>query len=317
MLLSQERFGASRTRLTLAGFLLLIAALLALFVALDEAWILYSAPLGAAADIAALLASALFFDYVAATVSTRRFGPWPYAPAFLYLLLCLALGARPLPASELGPIIAAQIVFTLAALALYVTARLKLPQGWRGRAEHRRLPLLLAGMIALHAAQLARLAAPENALLFDLVPLVGAAGLIALAAYAIVGSQTLRGLAAQPAPPAEALTLAHRIDAAMAESRAYLDPDLSLQKAAALAGLKPAELSAHLNAERGLTFRTYVNRLRIEEAKRLLRAPEEARTSIEAIAAMSGFRSRSSFYAAFNDIAGMTPQEFRAGTLSG
>ena len=46
----------------------------------------------------------------------------------------------------------------------------------------------------------------------------------------------------------------------------------------------------------------------VEEAKRLLRAPSEARSSIEAIAKLSGFRSRSSFYTAFQAQVGMTPK---------
>ena len=148
--------------------------------------------------------------------------------------------------------------------------------------------------------------------MFDLVPLVGALGLIAFGVYGLIGSQTLRVLATTRPASAADETLETRLDEVMAREKIFLDPDLSLQKAAALLEISPAQLSGHLNQERGVTFRSYVNTQRIDEAMRLLRLPEEARTSIEAIAMMCGFRSRSSFYTAFQSQVGQTPQEYRS-----
>jgi AraC-like DNA-binding protein len=174
------------------------------------------------------------------------------------------------------------------------------------------LPVLLSGLVLLHIAQVLRLLAPGNSFLYDLVPLIGSFGLIAFAVYALIGSQTLRSLAAQRAPVTANDAFGASLDAKMAESRAFLDPDLSLPKAAALLKTTTQRLSAYLNSQRGLNFRAYINGLRITEAKRLLRDPGEARTSIEAIAQLVGFRSRSSFYTAFQAQAGMSPQDFRS-----
>ena len=146
-------------------------------------------------------------------------------------------------------------------------------------------------------------------MLFDFVPFVGAAALLLMVFYGIAGSQTLAGIGrTPPSQPHDALTDIH---AAILESKAFLDPDLSLQKLAQTAQLRPRALSEYLNKSHGMTFREYINSLRIEEAKRLLTDPNEAQTSIEAAALLCGFRSRSSFYEAFKKRTGKTPAEFR------
>jgi AraC-like DNA-binding protein len=211
----------------------------------------------------------------------------------------------------LGSSIQRRIAYSGVAVGLYLRARASLPQGWTRRSEHLHLPVLLAGLALLHTAQVLRLAAPDNSFFYDLVPLVGALGLLAFVIYAMVGSQTLRSLAAQRNPTQADDAFGAALDAAMVQSRACLDPDLSLPKVAALVKTTPQRLSAYLNNQRRLNFRTYVNGLRIAEAKRLLRDPTEARTSIEAIAKLVGFRSRSSFYTAFQAQTGMSPQDFR------
>jgi AraC-like DNA-binding protein len=251
-------------------------------------------------------------DYVSTSVSQRGFGPWPYAPPLLYLVAALIKGAPVFPPTNFTPIVAVQIAYSAFAIWVYLRARPTLPPGWSKRSEHLHLPVLLAGLVLLHIAQAVRLAAPGNDLLYDLVPLIGAFGLIAFAVYAMIGSQTLRSLAAQRAPAAPDDTFGAALDARMAESRPYLDPDLSLPKAAALMRTTTQRLSAYLNSQRGVNFRAYVNGLRIAEAKRLLRDPTEARTSIEAIAQLVGFRSRSSFYTAFQAQVGMSPQDYRS-----
>jgi AraC-like DNA-binding protein len=312
VLLAQERFGPVRTRTSLAGFLLLVSALLALFVLLDTGQVRYSLAIGIAMDVAALLCGALLLDYVSTSVSQRGFGLWPYAPPLLYLIAASIKGAPLFPPADLAPIVAMQIAYSAVAIWVYLRARPTLPPDWSKRSEHLHLPVLLAGLVLLHIAQAVRLATPGNDFLYDLVPLIGALGLIAFAVYAMIGSQTLRSLAAHRVPATADDTFGAALDAKMAESRACLDPDLSLPKAAALMKTTTQRLSAYLNTQRGLNFRAYVNSLRIAEAKRLLRDPAEARTSIEAIAQLVGFRSRSSFYAAFQAQVGMSPQDYRS-----
>lgn len=314
VLLLQRRTGPGRPRLTLSAFLILTALQLSIFVAFDRAWLRYLDALGVGLDVAALLTAALVFDYVRSSLSQKRLDFYPYLPAVIYFTFCLVNGRRLGEPGDYTLIVTAQIAYTAATIAVYLAARRKLADGWARRPEHRHLPVLLGGLIVLHVGQVLRLTAPSNSLVFELAPLTGAIGLLAFSVYALAGSKTLRHLAAHKRPEEEDEALAEKLEAEIVATRAFLDPDLSLVKAAAALATPAPRLSAYLNRARGMTFREYVNALRIEEAKCLLRATEERRTSVDAIAQLSGFRSRSSFYAAFHTQVGMTPQDFRAST---
>jgi len=289
-----------------------MSASLAVFVAFDTGTMAYTQPIGVAMDAMALVSAGFFFDYVYTSVSPRGPSIWPYTVAIAYLIATAVIGERMMGPAEFAPIVFANIAISILALATYLRSRKTLPPGWMRRPELMRLPVLLAGAGAFHLAQVLRLIAPDEPFLFDLVPFVGAIGLLAFGVYGLIGSQTLRTLASVRQNVAADEQLGPKLDETMARKRIFLDPDLSLQKAAALLGVAPAQLSSHLNSERGLTFRAYVNGQRIDEAKRLLLSPVEARTSIEAVAMMSGFRSRSSFYSAFQSQVGKSPQAFRS-----
>jgi AraC-like DNA-binding protein len=101
--------------------------------------------------------------------------------------------------------------------------------------------------------------------------------------------------------------LAERIDAAMRESRLFLDPNLSLQKLARHVAGAPNHVSQTLNERIGSTFFDYVASWRIEAAKPMILAGEH---SILAIAMEVGFNSKSTFYKAFKKETGMTPTAY-------
>lgn len=92
----------------------------------------------------------------------------------------------------------------------------------------------------------------------------------------------------------------------------YLNPRLTLNDCAK--GIKSNEkyLSNYLNKVMNMNFNTYINNLRITEAKALLLSPDSDRYTIEAIAKMAGFNSKSSFNAVFKKHTEMTPSEFKS-----
>lgn len=96
------------------------------------------------------------------------------------------------------------------------------------------------------------------------------------------------------------------------QSKSYLNPRLTLNDCAK--GIKSNEkyLSNYLNKVMNMNFNTYINNLRIEEAKALLLSTDSDRYTIEAIAKMAGFNSKSSFNAVFKKHVGMTPSEFKS-----
>ncbi len=93
----------------------------------------------------------------------------------------------------------------------------------------------------------------------------------------------------------------------MEESKAYLRPDISLALFAKEVNIPQRSLSRAINGLMGCNFFEFVNRMRIEEAKRRLRAFNTSDYSIDSIYTECGFRSRSTFYMVFKKITGKTP----------
>lgn len=95
----------------------------------------------------------------------------------------------------------------------------------------------------------------------------------------------------------------------MESEKLFCDEDLDLLKMAELLDLRADQVSALLNQFVGSSFNQYVNRYRIEEARKLM--VEEPDRNILSIAFAVGFNSKSTFYDAFQKIVGITPKEFK------
>ncbi|MEO1135862.1 MAG: helix-turn-helix transcriptional regulator [Pseudomonadota bacterium] len=197
-----------------------------------------------------------------------------------------------------------QMSYTAAAVYFWVRSR---PSQMQMKAE-RIVILLLAMMLVIHGAQIIRMVAPYNQVLGYLVPVMMSVmvfGFVGWAASRIVKSVP----AARTAPPAAANI--DELRRLMTLDGVCFNPDYRLRDLAAAASLSPGALSAFLNdcAEGG--FVRFLNAERLRRARDLLQHPDERRTSIEAIALLSGFRSRSAFYRAFTQAFGETPAAYR------
>ncbi|HKY64057.1 MAG TPA: helix-turn-helix domain-containing protein [bacterium] len=107
-----------------------------------------------------------------------------------------------------------------------------------------------------------------------------------------------------------------KLEKYMAEQKPYLDPELRLVHLSEAIGLKPYQVSEILNRGIRSNFYDYINRFRIEEAKRRLRDPAFAHMNILGIANDSGFNSKSVFNETFRKFTGATPSNFREMTES-
>ena len=103
--------------------------------------------------------------------------------------------------------------------------------------------------------------------------------------------------------------IARRMDLMMAQDQLYADEDLSLQKLAASLDVTHHQLSQILNEQLGTPFKGYVNRFRVDAARRMLLA--EPDRSILSVAFAVGFNSKSAFHRTFNETVGTTPLQFR------
>lgn len=92
----------------------------------------------------------------------------------------------------------------------------------------------------------------------------------------------------------------------------YTQPAYSLWELARESGMTTKLISASINAYMGQDFFELLNRMRVEEAKRLLRAAAKSaeKVSVDQIGAESGFNSRSTFFACFRTYTGMTPGKY-------
>lgn len=99
----------------------------------------------------------------------------------------------------------------------------------------------------------------------------------------------------------------------MEESKAFLRPDISLALFAKEANIPQRTLSRAINGCLGYNFFEFVNRMRIEEAKRLLCELKDTGYSIDSVYTECGFRSRSTFFMVFKRITGTTPANWLEG----
>jgi ligand-binding sensor domain-containing protein/AraC-like DNA-binding protein len=102
-----------------------------------------------------------------------------------------------------------------------------------------------------------------------------------------------------------------RLEQGMKLGKLYLDPDLTLAKLAESAAIPAKHLSQIINERYELNFNDFINRQRVEEAKRKLVDPAAREFKLLRIAFESGFNSKSVFNSAFRKNTGLSPSEFR------
>ena len=116
--------------------------------------------------------------------------------------------------------------------------------------------------------------------------------------------------------PAESKVVLERIDRLsealhrfMIDEQAYLQSDISIEKVAAHLGTNRFYISRMINVEQSMTFRDYINSLRIEYAKTYLK--QHMNVTQDHVAYACGFSSASYFNRKFKQMTGISPQDWR------
>jgi AraC-like DNA-binding protein len=91
----------------------------------------------------------------------------------------------------------------------------------------------------------------------------------------------------------------------------YKNPDLKITDISERLHTNRTYISKHINTEFSCTFNDFVNRYRIDEAKKLLTEESSKNYSLNYISEKSGFGSMGSFMRVFKDFEGITPGQFR------
>lgn len=104
-----------------------------------------------------------------------------------------------------------------------------------------------------------------------------------------------------------------KLNELMTTGKAYQDESLSLTSLAEMVGVSSHQLSELINTRLGVGFSRYVRECRVTAAKTLLiSAPAR---SILSIGMDAGFRSQSAFYAAFKEVTGQSPGDYRRNSV--
>ena len=101
----------------------------------------------------------------------------------------------------------------------------------------------------------------------------------------------------------------------MKEKKPYLDPNLSLETLSKQIGESRYHVSQVVNDKFQMKFNDFVNQYRVEEFKRLILKPGRRKPTVEALAQLSGFNSKTSFHTVFKKMTGKTPSKFYRDTV--
>ncbi len=133
--------------------------------------------------------------------------------------------------------------------------------------------------------------------------------------FGLINTRQLLNVQAIPvAKPVQPSKMDHKVEViekAIHEDKLYLENNINLERFAEQIGLKPRDVSAILKMHYQSNFFEFINRYRVEEAKRLLISPDYKDETILEIIYKSGFNSPSAFHRFFKRMVGITPTEFR------
>jgi AraC-like DNA-binding protein len=102
-----------------------------------------------------------------------------------------------------------------------------------------------------------------------------------------------------------------KIVAFFEETKIYKDKEINLFSVSELLQMQYRDVSKSINTCANKNFNQFLNEFRVNEAKRLIKAEEFQRYNLTWIAEEVGFNSRSTFFAVFKSLVGMTPNEFK------
>ncbi|NPD47758.1 tetratricopeptide repeat protein [Lentimicrobium sp. S6] len=91
----------------------------------------------------------------------------------------------------------------------------------------------------------------------------------------------------------------------------WLNNKFSIENLAKKCNTNKSYISKAIKENTNNNFNSFINQLRVEEAKELLTDESSDNYTLDAIAEMSGFNSVSSFYRIFKDHTGITPKRFK------
>ena len=115
-------------------------------------------------------------------------------------------------------------------------------------------------------------------------------------------SSSLKGL--------DEVKLYNRLKELVGEEALFLDPNLTLKSVADRLGTNTKYLSQVVNRYAGCNFQYFINKYRIEEAKKKIISEEYKNLTLYGIGLQCGFKNKSTFYKVFKELTELTPKDY-------
>ena len=104
--------------------------------------------------------------------------------------------------------------------------------------------------------------------------------------------------------------LSARLDVLIKDDKIFLDNEINLATVADKLRISIHDASYLINEVTGSNFYNFINRFRVEEAKKLLTSARSDKLNMLGIAFESGFNSKTTFNTAFKKLVGISPSEY-------
>ena len=156
----------------------------------------------------------------------------------------------------------------------------------------------------------------SNSIVYHVVWIILSGAVIALGYYSInypeifIATDLKAKKLIDSASSVEIQKIGSKLKDIMEVEKPYLNPKLTLDKLADIAGITPHLLSKTINEVFDKNFFLFVNDYRVKEFKILIKNDELKNHTILSLAFDSGFNSKTTFNTAFKNVTKLTPKEY-------
>lgn len=106
-------------------------------------------------------------------------------------------------------------------------------------------------------------------------------------------------------------TLGELIHNEVVQKKAFLDPSMTIALLAKKLGIRKREILDYLKLTQNGSFIDFINELRVNEFKALVKQEKNEQYDLIGLAKECGFKSKSTFFRVFKKLEGMTPNDYK------
>ena len=105
--------------------------------------------------------------------------------------------------------------------------------------------------------------------------------------------------------------IVEKLDSFLTQDKVFKSSEMTLAEVARRIEIPTHHISESLNKYEGVNYSDFINHLRVQEAKEMLRSPDYDNLKVESIGYAVGFNSKTTFYNAFKKETGKSPANYQ------